>query len=128
MGGHVGARCYLPLTGKPYSFTSDIWSLGITMVECARGTYPYPAFLSANAFVLLSQIINDPAPTLSLESFTPEFCDFIARCLCKEPDQRPQAQELLAHPWLRMHDDTLRPFDFASFVRTVNELRQAPSM
>ena len=31
------------------------------------------------------------------------------------------------HPWLQMHDDALCPFDFASFVRTVNELRQAPS-
>ena len=27
-------------------------------------------------------------------------------------------------PWLRAHDDAIRPFDFAAFVRTVNELRQ----
>ena len=119
------------LGGKPYSFASDVWSLGITLVECAEGHYPYSSFSVANpnAFVLLSQIINDPAPTLSTQTFSPAFADFVARCLHKEPEHRPQAGELLEHPWLRMHDDALRPFDFGAFVRTVNELRQphAPS-
>ena len=123
----IGTHAYMSperLGGKPYSFASDVWSLGITLVECAEGQYPYPSFSSANAFVLLSQIINDPAPTLSTESFSPALVDFVARSLHKEPEHRPLAHELLEHPWLRMHDDALRPFDFAAFVRTVNELRQ----
>jgi len=125
----IGTHAYMSperLAGKPYSFASDVWSLGITLVECADGQYPYSSFSSANpnAFVLLSQIINDPAPTLSTETFSPAFADFVARCLHKEPEHRPQAHELLEHPWLRMHDDALRPFDFGAFVRTVNELRQ----
>jgi len=125
----IGTHAYMSperLGGKPYSFASDVWSLGITLVECADGQYPYSSFSSANpnAFVLLSQIINDPAPTLSTETFSPTFADFVARCLHKEPEHRPQAHELLEHPWLRMHDDALRPFDFGAFVRTVNELRQ----
>ena len=123
----IGTHAYMSperLSGKPYSFASDIWSLGITLVECALGAYPYPAYSSSNYFVLLSQIINDAAPALSTEQFSPEFVDFVAQCVHKEPEHRPQAQQLLEHPWLRAHDDAIRPFDFAAFVRTVNELRQ----
>jgi len=123
----IGTHAYMSperLSGKPYSFASDVWSLGITLVECALGAYPYPAYSSSNYFVLLSQIINDAAPALSPEQFSPEFVDFVALCLHKEPELRPQAQQLLRHPWLRAHDDAIRPFDFAAFVRTVNELRQ----
>ena len=28
--------------GDSYSFDSDLWSLGLTMVECALGRFPYP--------------------------------------------------------------------------------------
>lgn len=52
------------LGGKPYSFASDIWSLGITLVECALGQFPYTAYTGSNYFVLLSQILNDPPPQL----------------------------------------------------------------
>mmetsp|Transcript_10677 Transcript_10677/g.26537 ORF Transcript_10677/g.26537 Transcript_10677/m.26537 type:complete len:134 (-) Transcript_10677:1061-1462(-) len=96
------------LGGKPYSFASDIWSLGITLVECALGRYPYTAYTGSNYFVLLSQIINDPPPQLPPASFSPEFRDFVSQCLCKEPELRPSAQQLLAHPFVRMHDDALR--------------------
>lgn len=27
--------------GLAYSFNTDIWSLGLTICECALGTYPY---------------------------------------------------------------------------------------
>ena len=76
------------------SFASDIWSLGITLVECALGQFPYTAYTGNNYFVLLSQILNDPPPQLPNE-FSAEFRDFILQCLCKEPEQRPSAEQLL---------------------------------
>lgn len=30
------------IRGEKYSFDSDIWSLGLTLVECAIGSFPYP--------------------------------------------------------------------------------------
>jgi len=30
------------INGDEYSFDSDMWSLGLTLVECALGRYPYP--------------------------------------------------------------------------------------
>jgi len=121
----IGTHAYMSperLGGKPYSFASDIWSLGITLVECALGQYPYTAYTGSNYFVLLSQIINDAPPQLPTASFSTEFRDFISQCLCKEPEMRPSAQQLLSHAFVRMHDDTLRraigkSFHFAFLVR-----------
>ena len=121
----IGTHAYMSperLGGKPYSFASDIWSLGITLVECALGHFPYAAYTGNNYFVLLSQILNDPAPKLP-ETFSQQFRDFILLCLCKEPEQRPSAEQLLKHEFIRMYDDALRPFDMAGFVRTVTEMR-----
>ena len=66
----IGTHAYMSperLGGKPYSFASDIWSLGITLVECALGQFPYTAYTGSNYFVLLSQILNDPPPQLPPE-------------------------------------------------------------
>ena len=41
----IGTHAYMSperLGGKPYSFASDIWSLGITLVECALGQVGAP--------------------------------------------------------------------------------------
>ena len=105
-----------------HRFASDIWSLGITLVECALGQFPYTAYTGNNYFVLLSQILNDPPPQLPSD-FSAEFRDFILQCLCKEPEQRPSAEQLLTHPFIRMYDDALRPFDMAGFVRSVTDMR-----
>lgn len=37
-----------------YSVQSDIWSLGLTIIECAKGTYPYPPEVSSTIFSQLS--------------------------------------------------------------------------
>lgn len=124
----IGTHAYMSperLGGKPYSFASDIWSLGITLVECAMGQYPYTAYTGSNYFVLLAQIINDEPPQLPSDAFSDVFRGFVTQCLCKDPEQRPSAQTLLAHPFITMYDDALRPFDLASFVCGVMELRRS---
>jgi mitogen-activated protein kinase kinase len=37
-----------------YSVQSDIWSLGLTVIECATGAYPYPPEVSSTIFSQLS--------------------------------------------------------------------------
>ncbi len=41
----VGTVTYMSperIRGDEYSYDSDVWSMGLTLVECALGRYPYP--------------------------------------------------------------------------------------
>lgn len=51
-GGGIAAAG-APSTGS-YSVQSDIWSLGLTIIECALGRYPYPPETYNNIFSQLS--------------------------------------------------------------------------
>ncbi|VDN39059.1 unnamed protein product [Gongylonema pulchrum] len=58
-----------------YDIRADVWSVGISLVELARGEYPYRGCNSE--FEVLTRIVSDPAPELKTEEgFSPLFCDF----------------------------------------------------
>ena len=48
--------------GGTYSVQSDIWSLGLTIIECALGQYPYPPETYDNIFSQLSVSSLFPSP------------------------------------------------------------------
>lgn len=86
-----------------YTAQSDIWSLGLSVLEVAKGCYPYPADTYRNLFSQLSAIIYGDTPSLPADRFSPEARSFVENCLNKSPMLRPTYAKLLNHPWLKKY-------------------------
>ena len=100
-----------------YDTKADIWSLGITALELAKGFAPYAKYPPMK--VLLLTIQEDP-PSLDTyendnygelgvggteEKWSKSFQSMITMCLQKDPTKRPHCEELLNHDHFRALQD-----------------------
>ncbi|KAK3903697.1 kinase-like domain-containing protein [Staphylotrichum tortipilum] len=86
---------------RTYNVQSDIWSLGLTVIECAMGRYPYPPEVSSTIFGQLNAIVTGEPPALPAHGFSAHAHDFVRSCLNKDPLARHTYPMLLAHPWVK---------------------------
>jgi len=125
----VGTPCYMApevmdpqLTGGTYDNKADLWSLGITALELAKGAAPFAHQPPMMVLKLTVDLMRDPLahpPDIHSgwaahdkqlhnkgEAFSEAFDDFCRSCLAKTPTSRPSAaQLLLSHPFLRVLDE-----------------------
>ncbi|EFJ07338.1 hypothetical protein SELMODRAFT_186197 [Selaginella moellendorffii] len=98
--------------GGHYDSSADIWSLGLTLLECAIGYFPCVAPGQKPDWPTLVWAICLGDPPSPPPDASPEFKSFIRSCLQKNSSQRPSAARLLHHPFLLKSDDEvaqLRP-------------------
>jgi serine/threonine protein kinase len=87
------------MQNRHYDARCDIWSLGITAIEMADGLPPNHDLPASRA---MRMIPSQPPPTFENPSeWSEDFNAFVRRCLTKNPEERPWAEDLLFDPFIR---------------------------
>lgn len=97
------------VTRKEYGPKVDIWSLGIMAIEMIEGEPPY---LNQNPLKALYLIATNGTPTIANpENLSTVFRDYLAKTLEVDAEKRPNATELLQHPFFKLSEPlrTLAP-------------------
>ncbi|KAJ5587033.1 MAP kinase kinase MKK2/SSP33 [Penicillium hispanicum] len=126
----IGTSYYMAperITGQSYTITSDVWSLGVTLLEVAQHRFPFPADGTemqprAGLIDLLTYIVRQPIPKLKDEPengirWSDNFKYFIECCLEKEPPRRATPWRMQEHPWVQ--DMRHKKVNMANFVTQV---------
>ncbi|XP_077980751.1 dual specificity mitogen-activated protein kinase kinase 4-like isoform X2 [Glandiceps talaboti] len=118
-------RIDLTATRQGYDVRSDVWSLGITLIELATGKFPYRKWNSV--FDQLTEVVKGAAPQLHNDDrlFSPEFINFVNSCLTKDATERPKYRELLKHPFIKRYEEI--DIDVANYLCDVlDRMPQTP--
>ena len=87
------------IDGREYSYSSDIWSLGLTLLTLALGRLPLNT--SGGFWSILHSVRDSAPPALPDDGrWSAEFRDFIMQCLRQDASLRPTCSQLLRHPFI----------------------------
>lgn len=93
------------IKGEKHSFDSDLWSVGLTLVQCALGKFPYD-LEEYTMWEMLKHIESKSITTSKLKGFSDEFKEFVNACMIMVPSKRPSAAELLEYKFIKKHKKT----------------------
>lgn len=77
----------------------DIWSLGCCVIEMATGHRPWPNL--DNEWAVMFHVVQGHPPLPDPSLLSELGIDFVRQCLTRDPNVRPTADELMAHPWIQ---------------------------
>ena len=106
-----------------YYINCDVWSLGIIVMECIMGFYPYIIYnnnvLPNSVWIVHELIENNPVPQLDKNIYSQDLIDFINQCLIKDTKKRPTAAQLMNHPFIQRYENSTKE-DLANWLKTIN--------
>jgi serine/threonine-protein kinase len=91
----IGTVAYMApeqLTDGLITPAADIWALGVVLYEAATGQLPFGNFADGR----LPQLFDTPPRAATLAPISPALDDLIARCLDRDPGQRPASMAEVA--------------------------------
>ncbi|UQU64253.1 protein kinase [Couchioplanes caeruleus] len=94
-GSLLGTPAYLAperLGGGPVAPAADVYALGLLLYRLLTGRLPWPAGSTTEA--LRAHLYADPEPVPDLPGMPAQVADLCLRCLAKQPELRPRADEV----------------------------------
>ncbi|KAI8803822.1 kinase-like domain-containing protein [Cladochytrium replicatum] len=135
----VGTSAYMSperIQGGKYTVQSDVWSVGMSIMELATGKFPFPQ-QQLSVFELLEFIVNEPVPTLPAGKFSSDLEQLLATCLIKDTTQekdkpprpvRPTPTELLhSDPFVKKAEEQKGKVDMKAFAEIVLSKKKSSS-
>ncbi|EEB09272.2 STE/STE11/CDC15 protein kinase Cdc7 [Schizosaccharomyces japonicus yFS275] len=97
--------------------SSDVWSVGCTVIELLEGKPPYFDLDPAPA---LFRMVKDDHPPIPA-NISQAAKDFLLECFQKDPNLRVSSRKLLRHPWVKAHRITTKFSEAIDEVQRYNE-------
>lgn len=100
----LGTMCYMSperIEQKPYTFSSEIWSLGLIIYECALGRFPVLSDDKKVTYWSIMDILKRDIEVNLPDKYSDGLRDFISRCLKVDPEARATVEQLMEHPWVK---------------------------
>lgn len=110
------------IKGLKYNAKVDIWSLGVVLIEMAEGNPPYVEYPPLRALFLI--VSNGLPPLQEPDKWSDSFKDFLTQCTITNPQERPDAESLLKHPFLRSVGTTEDMIELIENTRRLELLQQ----
>ena len=105
----IGTHKYMAperVTSVDYSFPSEIWGVGMTILEMGLGKYPFHTDLVARPIEFLQSIVYETPPVLPANrGYSPAFAALIQQCLSKKPTERPLPIHFFENPLLMKYNN-----------------------
>ncbi|KAF9266424.1 kinase-like protein [Marasmius fiardii PR-910] len=89
------------ILGNEFTIQSDVWSMGVSILEVVQNKSPFPSDLPPVKLMML--ITSSEAPRLEDTDkvrWSDEMKDFVKQALTGDVSNRPVPKDLLSHPWI----------------------------
>lgn len=110
-------------TNQPYTYKSDIWSLGCVLYELCTLKH---AFAADSLLSLVYQIVRGNFPPIPTDHFSKGLSDLVNSLLVRDANQRPSLGQVFKAPYVVQHTARFQSEQQTAQQRTLN--RQSESV